>query len=97
MPAGVHARVAGVIDRVVSELSGLAVDPGAFGGVAAAATFATDVTGVGQYQRRASAVESTTRRELAGRVGATADLGEGLSVRSTAIASAASPSISARM
>jgi hypothetical protein len=95
--AATHERVAGVIDGVVSELAGLVVDPAAFGGVAAAGTLAAGVTGVGTDQGRASVVESISRRELSGRVGATAGLGEGLSVRTAAIASAVPSSISARM
>jgi hypothetical protein len=89
--------VAGVIDGVVSELAGLVVDPAVFGRVAAAGTFAAGVNGVRTDQQRASVVESMSRRELAGRVGATAGLGEDLTVRSTAIASAVPSSISSRM
>lgn len=88
-----HQDVADAAERAAGAYAALNVVGAVFGRVATAAVFAASVERAGQSQGRSAAAEVGARADLAGRVRAVADLGDGLTTATTTIASGVRGSI----
>jgi hypothetical protein len=82
-----HQDVADAADRAVGAYAQLHIVQTVFGRVAAAAGLSAAVEAARQSQGRAAAAEVAARIDLAKRVNAAANSGDGLTVASSAIAS----------